>query len=109
MATRSKRLRKKLHVDEFAVLGFEVSFDFAVANNPEAVDLFLDGMIDFVESHGLLIGGGINENGSFFVMSEGRYQSTTQEDVSALTNWLQAQAHVSNVVCFGLVDAYYSN
>jgi uncharacterized protein YggL (DUF469 family) len=90
MTTRSKRLRKKLHIDEFAVLGFEVSFDF-------------------VESHGLLIGGGINENCSFFVMSEGRYQSATQEDVSTLTNWLQAQAHVSNVVCSGLVDAYYSN
>lgn len=30
MAIRSKRLRKKLYVDEFAVLGFEVSFDFAL-------------------------------------------------------------------------------
>jgi uncharacterized protein YggL (DUF469 family) len=108
MATRSKRLRKKLHVDEFAVLGFEVSFDFALIGDAQAVDQFLDNIIDLVETSGLLIGGGINTSSSFFVMKERRYESTSQQDMDTLAHWLKQRAHVSNVVCGGLVDAYYS-
>jgi uncharacterized protein len=107
MANRTRRLRKKLYVDEFAVFGFEVSFDFAQADDPVAVDQFLDGFVDFVESRHMLIGGGINQGGSFFVVREGRYDSSTQNDIEVLTLWLKNQAHVSNVVHSGLIDAYY--
>lgn len=109
MATRSRRLRKKLYVDEFAVLGFEVSFNFALLGDAQAEEKLLDDIIEFVESRNLYIGGGISETSSFFVVREGRYESTTQEDVNALTDWLKDQPHVSYVVCSGLVDAYYSN
>lgn len=107
MATRSRRLRKKLYVDEFQVMGFEIAFDYALHNDESAVDAFLDSMIEFVESCGLFVGGGIHERGSFFVVREGRYESTTAEDISAFTNWLKDQARVTNIESSGLVDANY--
>ena len=38
MANRSRRLRKKLRVDEFQEMGFDISFNFPVGTAEETID-----------------------------------------------------------------------
>ncbi|MEY8198977.1 MAG: 50S ribosome-binding protein YggL, partial [Colwellia sp.] len=54
---KSRRLRKKLYLDEFAILGFEVSCSIGVETSDE-FDLFLDQLVSFVEDNELIMGGG---------------------------------------------------
>lgn len=55
MATnRSQRLRKKLCVDEFQELGFELNLDFKEDLADEAIDAFLDAFLkEAMEANGL--------------------------------------------------------
>ncbi len=46
---RSRRLRKKLHVDEFQELGFSVAWRFAEGTSEEEVDATLDQFINEVD------------------------------------------------------------
>ncbi len=54
---RSRRLRKKLYVNEYRVYGFEVSLSFKEMDE-SALDPFLDEIVNFVESRNLMIAGG---------------------------------------------------
>ncbi|MEB0296183.1 50S ribosome-binding protein YggL, partial [Pseudomonas sp. 10S4] len=60
MATnRSQRLRKKLCVDEFQELGFELNLDFKEDLADEAIDAFLDAFLkEAMEANGLGYVGG---------------------------------------------------
>ena len=60
MATnRSRRLRKKLCVDEFQELGFELNLNFKEDLSDEAVDAFLDAFLsDAMTANGLGYVGG---------------------------------------------------
>ena len=42
---RNRRLRKKLRVDEFKELGFDLSWDFAEGTTEAQIDAILDGFI----------------------------------------------------------------
>ncbi|WP_241097781.1 50S ribosome-binding protein YggL, partial [Pseudomonas viridiflava] len=55
MATnRSRRLRKKLCVDEFQELGFELNLDFKQELDDQAIDAFLDAFLkEAMEANGL--------------------------------------------------------
>ena len=46
MANRSRRLRKKLRVDEFQEMGFDISFNFPVGTAEETIDAVVDALID---------------------------------------------------------------
>lgn len=48
MANRSRRLRKKLRVDEFQEMGFDISFNFPVGTAEETIDAVVDALIDEV-------------------------------------------------------------
>lgn len=105
---RSKRLRKKLFVGEFAVQGFAFSCTID-ASDETALDAFFNGLLDLVESRNLQIGGGGNqENFEGYISSGDRYGSATEDDKKALEEWLAAQTNISNTVVEGLSDAYYS-
>jgi uncharacterized protein YggL (DUF469 family) len=58
--SRSRRLRKKLHLDEFQELGFDVEVEFnetlAGAAEEELLIAFIEGVI---EPRGLIYGGGV--------------------------------------------------
>jgi len=56
MSTKSRRLRKKLYLDEFAILGFEFTCNL---NATEAeFDLLLDELLEFIDKRKLCIAGG---------------------------------------------------
>ena len=104
--TTSRRLRKKLYLEEFAVFGFECACEL---NETEAgFDVFLDELVEVVEARGLIIGGGGSaKEFAAFVASQQRYGSATKEDRQAVEQWLGAQARTSKVVVGELVDANY--
>lgn len=103
---RSRRLRKKLHLDEFKELGFYVKTKLKVplAGTPEEELLiaFVEGVI---ESRGLIYGGGL-ECG-FVCKADGG--SATEEDRSAVQQWLQARSAFTSVTVQELIDAWYGS
>ncbi len=102
---RTRRLRKKLYSDEFTVYGLAVSCDLSICNESEH-DVFIDEFIDFVEARNLMIGGGASHNKfDCFVIAEGRYDSVTEEDRSAIEKWFTNSPECTNVEVSALVDA----
>ncbi|WP_415229505.1 YggL family protein [Psychromonas sp.] len=105
---RSRRLRKKLYVNEYTVYGFEVSLNFKEMDE-SALDPFLDEIVNFAESRNLMIaGGGGIDVFAIFISSSDRYGSATEEDRHALSNWLKEKSLIKDVELGDLVDANYS-
>jgi uncharacterized protein YggL (DUF469 family) len=104
---KSRRLRKKLYLDEFAMLGFEFSCSLN-AKSSDDFDSLLSQLVDFVESRDLSMGGGGNtELFSAFICSDRRYGSATDEDRDSISAWLDKQEGISNITVSKLVDANY--
>lgn len=104
---RSRRLRKKLYIDEFSVYGFEIKITFADFDE-NSFDAFLDEVVEFIESRNLMIegGGGVDEFEAFISSNE-RYGSATDDDRNAVSNWLEEKLIVQSVEVSELVDANY--
>lgn len=106
---RSRRLRKKLYLDEFAVLGFE----FTCAINTESDDdyeQFFDSFADLIEARDLFVSlDGNDSQLEGFVSSGGRYSSATDEDKKAIEEALSSYKIMSDVKVGELVDACYED
>lgn len=103
-----KRLRKKLHLDEFAVQGFE--FSCRINTDQLSADDFFDGLIELVENRGLVIeGDGSDHDFTAYVISGGRYDSTSQDDIDAVKQWLDTTKGIESAKVEGLSDAYYGD
>lgn len=102
--TRSRRLRKKLHVDEFRELGFHLRFAFAEHVDPLARLRFWDAFLaEAIEARKLTYGGA--ETG--FVAAE--RGSATEDDRRHVREWLAARAEPGVVEVGPLVDAWYDD
>jgi hypothetical protein len=99
-----KRLRKKLYLGEFAVMGFE--FSTSLSNfSDDQIDGFFDALVEFIDSRDLQIGGGGSKDKfGGYISSNSRYGSTTDEDRSALEAWLGNQSGISAVSVQPLSD-----
>jgi len=59
--SRSRRLRKKLHIGEFRVLGFDYELTWREAPSIDMQERFVDQLLaDLIEPRGLSLGGGVN-------------------------------------------------
>ena len=104
---KSRRLRKKLYLDEFAVLGFEFSCTLNAKNSDE-FDSLLSQLVNVVESRELsMTGSGDTKLFSAFICSDHRYASATKEDRDVINAWLEKQEAVQNITVGNLVDANY--
>ncbi|CAA0100497.1 Uncharacterised protein [BD1-7 clade bacterium] len=102
---RSRRLRKKLYLDEFAVKGFEISATYERLN-PAEMDQLMEKLIDFVESHDLCIGGGMgSKEMAYFVTSNLRFDSATQQNRLAFEEWFKGVTMLTDFSIGELVDA----
>ena len=101
---RSRRLRKKLHKNEFAVFGF--TFSCTLSTLTDSSDALLDRFLDFIESHDLVVGAGISSD-SFdgFITSNERYGSVSEEQKAKIEHWLSVQPACLKVHVGELVDA----
>lgn len=100
---RSRRLRKKLHIEEFREAGFHVDVVLNVepgAANHRFWDAFL---AEAIEAHALTCGGAY----SCFVTPE--RGSATEAHRRIVRDWLAARPEVTQVTVGGLVDAWYGD
>ena len=102
-----KRLRKKLHLKEFQEMGFEINFEIDKDLGAEKIDALTEAFIlEAIEGNGLFFGGGGNHLFHGFVCRKNG--SATQEDRTALENWLQNQgASIKQYTLGELKDAWY--
>ena len=105
MATnRSRRLRKKLCVDEFQELGFELNLDFKEGLDDEAVDAFLDAFLtEAMDGNGLDYVGGDD----FGLVCKATRGSVTEEQRATVEAWLKARAELTRVEVSALLDAWH--
>lgn len=105
--TRNRRIRKKLYLDEWAILGFEFSCKLSEASEEE-YELFFNSFAELVNEKQLYISLD-NDSESFegSVTSSERYGNATEEDRAAVEALLNSHAIVSDVKVGGLVDAFY--
>jgi uncharacterized protein YggL (DUF469 family) len=104
---RNRRLRKKMHLDEFAILGFEFSFKLASSSETD-YEGFFTSFTAFANTQNLYITLG-NDNEMFegAVTSGDRYGNATEEDRAAVEALLKAHTGASDVKVGALVDACY--
>ncbi|TDQ40173.1 YggL family protein [Thiopseudomonas denitrificans] len=101
---RSRRLRKKLCVDEFQELGFEVQVAYPESLSDEAIEAFYsDFIVEAIERNGLgLIGGP-----EYALVCLGARGSVTPEQRSAVESWLKGRSEPASVEISELQDAWY--
>lgn len=88
---RSRRLRKKLHIEEFQELGFSVAWRFAEGVAVEDIDGTLDAFIDeVIEPNGLAFDGSgyLQWEGLICLQKIGHCTDAHREQVK---NWLEAR------------------
>ncbi|AGS39488.1 MAG: hypothetical protein ACJA2Y_001847 [Cycloclasticus pugetii] len=103
---RSRRLRKKLYVGEFAIMGFEFTCKVDIDSDTQFEE-FLEAFADVAEDKNLLISlDNDNEQFEGFVTSHDRYGSATEEDKAAIEAVLLAHSIVSDVEVSKLVDVF---
>ena len=105
MATnRSRRLRKKLCVDEFQELGFELNLEFKEDLSDEAIDAFLDAFLDdAMDANGLDYVGGDD----YGLVSKADRGSVTEEQRAAVEAWLKGRDELTKIEVSPLLDAWY--
>jgi len=105
MATnRSQRLRKKLCVDEFQELGFELNLDFKEDLSEEAIDVFLDAFLkEAMEANGLGYVGG-DDYGLVCLQKRGSVSAEQRANVEA---WLKTRSELTSVEVSPLLDVWY--
>lgn len=101
---RSRRLRKKLHLDEFQEFGFEMDIELLPGLSPEVREAFVDAVLtEVIEPRDLAYGGG--GDGGYVC---GYYNpSATEKDREAVQEWVSARAEVASVWAHDLEDAWY--
>ena len=105
MATnRSQRLRKKLCVDEFQELGFELNLDFKEDLSEAAIDAFLDAFLkEAMEANGLGYVGG-DDYGLVCLQKRG---SVSDEQRAAVEAWLKTRSELTKYEVSPLLDVWY--
>lgn len=101
---RSRRLRKKLCVDEFQELGFEVQVVYPESLSDEAIEAFFsDFVIEAVERNGLgLIGGP-----EYSLICLDKRGSVSEEQRTAVEAWLKERSEPESFELSPLQDAWY--
>ena len=107
---RSRRLRKKLYIEEFKVLGFNVDMTFSSDSSDEAFDTFFEEFLGkFADENELIFGGaGTQTSFSGFIVPYERYLSATEEHRKLTTEWLTAHKLIENFTVGELTDANVS-
>lgn len=88
-----KRLRKKLHRDEFTEWGRRV---IITRNRKDEFDEFLDAFIEIIEANGCVCGGGGSEDNLDMVVELGRTSDNSDARMKNITSWLEVRPDVES-------------
>lgn len=103
---RSRRLRKKMHIDEFQEVGFSVGFTFAEGTSDETIDTTLDAFIaEVIDPNGLAFdaSGYLQWEGLVCLQQTGK---CTDEHRELVSKWLEAH-QLNDVKVTELFDVWY--
>jgi uncharacterized protein YggL (DUF469 family) len=105
MATnRSRRLRKKLCVDEFQELGFELNFTYNTGLDLAATEAFLDAFLaEAIAANGLGYVGG--DDYGFVCL--GKRGSVSAEQRASVESWLKGRSELAGFEISPLMDVWY--
>jgi uncharacterized protein YggL (DUF469 family) len=105
MATnRSRRLRKKLCVDEFQELGCELNLTYRAGLDQAAIDAFLEQFIhEAIDANGLGYVGGFDYG---FVCLDKR-GSVSDEQREQVQGWLAGRSELESFTLSPLLDVWY--
>ncbi|TBV00056.1 YggL family protein [Stutzerimonas kirkiae] len=104
MATnRSRRLRKKLCVDEFQELGFEINLTYRESAGNSERDAFLEAFLDTLEALGLGYVGG--EDYGFVCLA--RRGSVDEAQRQQAQDWLAGRGELAEYSVSPLMDVWY--
>ncbi len=105
MATnRSRRLRKKLCVDEFQELGFELILNYREDLDEVAADAFLGQFLKEAISANDMIFIGCDE---FGMVCLGKRGSVTEAQRAQVEAWLKERSELASFTVGPLADAWY--
>lgn len=104
---RSRRLRKKLRVDEFQELGFDLAWKFEEGTSVEQIDEFLSKFFaEVIEPNGLGYGG----EGDLLwhgIICTQKLGKCTEEHRQLVKNWLEANG-AKSVEVSDLYDVWWA-
>jgi uncharacterized protein YggL (DUF469 family) len=105
--SRNSRQRKKMHLDEWAILGFEFSCQLDKASEAD-YGVFFDSLEALVSTQHLYMTIE-NDSETFegFVTSADRYGNATEEDRTSVETLMNSHSIVKDVKIGKLVDAFY--
>ncbi|QLE84675.1 MULTISPECIES: YggL family protein [Shewanella] len=107
MATRSRRLRKKLRIDEFQEFGFDVNWTFNESVSEAQIDTAVDAFIDTViEPRNLGFHGGGHKEWEGIIATQ-TIGKCTEEDRQAVKAFWDGQ-DVKDVEVSDLYDIWWS-
>ncbi|MGB9095837.1 YggL family protein [Erwinia sp.] len=107
MATqRSRRLRKKMHIDEFQELGFSIGFSFPEGTDEATIDKTVDALIEeVIDPNGLAFDGSgyLHWEGLVCLQQTGK---CTDEHRELVRKWLEDRK-LSNIQITELFDVWW--
>ena len=103
----NRRQCKKLRLGEFQELVFALRWTNRQDLNEAEQDAQLDALVEFVESRGLLFGGGFSPQGGDGIVTRAGRSSTNEADRDALVEWLRKHPDVQAVEADQFVDGWY--
>ncbi|MEW6998708.1 YggL family protein [Colwelliaceae bacterium BS250] len=104
---RSRRIRKKMRVDEFQELGFDAAWQFAEGTTDTEIDTFMDKFfVEAIEAQGLGFGGegDLIWHGLICTQKLGK---CTDENRKVVEKWLN-DAGAKSVVVSELYDVWWA-
>ena len=106
MVNRSRRLRKKLHIEEFKELGFTVSWSFEEGTTEETLDNIVDQFIlEAVQPNGLAYEGSGYLNWKGIICTQ-KLGNCTEEHRDIVIKWLNEHG-LKSVKTSPLIDIWW--
>lgn len=103
---KKRRIKKKLYLGEFAVIGFEVRCQTKLDNYESSYWYsFINEFFEHIEGMDLCFGGGGLETFEGFICPFARYGTVTKEQRDNICEWLKKRAEVIEVNVSELMDA----
>ena len=100
---RSRRIRKKLHTDEFQELGFAIEMTLGDHLDSMQGEAFIDRFLaDLIEPNGMAYGGWTDG----YVVSSGQ-GSLGEQHRTLISEWLSATHEVDKYIVHALTDCWY--
>ncbi|WP_334324780.1 YggL family protein [Gilliamella apicola] len=103
---RSRRLRKKLHIEEFKELGFTVSWSFDEGTSEETIDNVVDQfIIEAIQANGLAYEGSGYLSWKGIICTQ-KLGNCSEENRDVVTKWLESHG-LKNVKTSELIDIWW--